>query len=193
VKQCYVITPQFGLIAAHMAIVLSLSENIDLLLFLVKLAIAMGAIAISLFILFWLRLKNIEKRIDQRRRHLKSRFTQKVTQTNPQKILSKPQKLLGSTQVITNRPMSNLAVSKRSPQTQVYRSTAYPRLLKKSPQRSKSVRLRWLWAIMIASIIGIAIALMQIGNSFISPEYMSIIWLLVGVTLVMSATFIEIT
>ena len=192
-KQCYVITPQFGLIAAHMAIVLSLSENIDLLLFLVKLAIAMGAIAISLFILFWLRLKNIEKRIDQRRRHLKSRFTQKVTQTNPQKILSKPQKLLGSTQVITNRPMSNLAVSKRSPQTQVYRSTAYPRLLKKSPQRSKSVRLRWLWAIMIASIIGIAIALMQIGNSFISPEYMPIIWLLVGVTLVMSATFIEIT
>jgi hypothetical protein len=176
-----------------MAIVLSLSENIDLLLFLVKLAIAMGAIAISLFVLFWLRLKNIEKRIDQRRRHLKSRFTQKITQTNPQKILSKPQKLLGSTQVITNRPMSNLAVSKRSPQTQVYRSTAYPRLLKKSPQRSKSVRLRWLWAIMIASIIGIAIALMQIGNSFISPEYMSIIWLLVGVTLVMSATFIEIT
>jgi hypothetical protein len=89
--------------------------------------------------------------------------------------------------------MSNLAVSKRSPQTQVYRSTAYPRLLKKSPQRSKSVRLRWLWAIMIASIIGIAIALMQIGNSFISPEYMPIIWLLVGITLVMSATFIEIT
>jgi hypothetical protein len=180
-----------------MAIVLSLSENIDLLLFLVKLAIAMAAIAISLFILFWLRLKNIEKRIDQRRSHLKSRFTQKFTrkstQTNPQKTLSKPQRSLGSTHAISNRPTSNLAVSKRSPQTQVDRSTAYPRLLKKSPKRSRSVRLGWLWAIMIASIMGIAIALMQIGNSFISPEYMSIIWLLVGVTLVMSATFIEIT
>ena len=176
-----------------MAIVLSLSENIDLLLFLVKLAIAMGAIAISLFILFWLRLKNIEKRIDQRRRYLKSRFTQKFAQTNPQKILSKPQRSLGSPQAISNRPVSNLAVSQRSPQTQVDLSTAYPRLLKKSPKRSRSVRLRWLWAIMIASITGMAIALMQIGNSFISPEYMSIVWLLVGVTLVMSATFIEIT
>ena len=192
-KQCCVVTPQFGLIAAYMAIVLSLSENIDLLLFLVKMAIAMGAIAIFLFILFWLRLKNIEKRIYQRRRHLKSRFTQKVTHSTPQKILSKPQRSFGSTQAIANRPVSNLAVSKQSPQTQVYRSTPYPKLLKKSPKRSRSVRLRWLWAIAIASITGIAIALMQIGNSLISPEYMPIIWLLVGVTLVMSATFIEIT
>jgi hypothetical protein len=37
-----------------------------------------------------------------------------------------------------------------------------------------------------------AIALMQLGNSFVSPEYMPIIWLLIGVALVMSATFIEI-
>jgi len=39
---------------------------------------------------------------------------------------------------------------------------------------------------------GMAIALMQLGNSFISPVYMPIVWLLIGVTLVLSATFIEI-
>jgi hypothetical protein len=83
-------------------------------------------------------------------------------------------------------------MAKRSPQTQVYLSTAYPKLLKKSKKRSSRVRLHWLWAIMLASMTGMAIALMQLGNSFVSPEYMPIIWLLIGVALVMSATFIEI-
>ena len=186
-KQCYVIHPQFGLIAAYMAIVLSLQENIDLLLFLVKLAIALGSIAITLLLLFWFRLKKIENRIYQRRRQLKSRFTQNITQQIPHKILPKPLKSLSATQVIEHRSMT-----KRSPQTQVYLSTAYPKLLKKSKKRSSRVRLHWLWAIMLASMTGLAIALMQLGNSFVSPEYMPIIWLLIGVTLVMSATFIEI-
>jgi len=187
VKQYYVIHPQFGLIAAYMAIVLSLQENIDLLLFLVKLAIALGSIAITLLLLFWFRLKKLENRIYQRRRQLKSRFTQNITHQIPHKILPKSSKTLVSTQVIEHRP-----TAKRSPQTQVYLSTAYPKLLKKSKKRASRVRLHWLWAIMLASMTGIAIALMQLGNSFVSPEYMPIIWLLIGVTLVMSATFMEI-
>ena len=181
-----------------MAIVLSLQENIDLLLLLVKLAIALGSIAITLLLLFWLRLKKIEKRIYQRRRQLKSRFNQNLTPKTSQKILSKPHKSFGSTHVITNRSMGNLAtVNKRSPKTQVYITTSSPKLLQKSPsqkskRRSSRVRLHWLWAILIASMTGMAIALMQLGNSFISPEYMPIIWLLIGVALVISATFIEI-
>lgn len=151
-----------------MAIVLSLQENMDLLILLVKFTIAICTIAIALLLLFWLRLKKIENRIYQKRRQLKSRFNQNITQKIPQKIFSKPQK------------------------TQVYISTASPKLLKKSKKRSGRVRLHWLWAIMIASITGMAIALMQLGNSLISPEYMSIIWLLIGVTLVVSATFIEV-
>ena len=186
-KQCYLVHPQFGLIAAYMAIVLSLQENIDLLLFLVKLAIALGSIAITLLLLFWLRLKKIEHRVYQRRRQLKSRFSQNITRQVPNKILPKSPKSMVSTQVIDPRSMT-----KRSPQTHVYLPTAYPKLLKKSKKRSSRVRLHWLWAIMLASMTGMAIALMQLGNSFISPEYMSIIWLLIGVTLVMSATFIEI-
>lgn len=176
-----------------MAIVLSIQENMYLLLFLVKLAIAVGAIAIALLLMFWFRLKKIENRIYQKRRQLKSRFTQNITQRIPQKILSKPQRRLGSSQVIANQPMGTFANStKRSPQTQVYLTTAYPKLLKKSMKRSGRIRLYWLWAILSASMTGMAIALIQLGNSFVSPEYMPIIWLLIGVTLVMSATFIEI-
>ncbi|MFN5725379.1 MAG: hypothetical protein ACK48D_01280, partial [Pseudanabaena sp.] len=91
-----------------MAIVLSLQENMDLLLILVKLAIALGSIAITLLLLFWLRLKKIEKRIYQKRRQLKSRFNQNITPKSSQKILPKPHQSLGSTQVIPNRSMGNL-------------------------------------------------------------------------------------
>lgn len=176
-----------------MAIVLSLQENIDLLLLLVKLAIALGLIAIALLLLFWLRLKKIEKRIYQRRRQLNSRFIQNTALKTSQKILPKPQRYFGSTQVIASHSMGNLtAANKRSPQTQIYISNASQKLLKKTNKRSSRLRLHWLWAIMIASMTGMAIALMQLGNSLVSPEYMPIIWLLIGVTLVISATFIEI-
>jgi hypothetical protein len=176
-----------------MAIVLSLQENIDLLLLLVKLAIALGSIAITLLLFFWLRLKKIEKRIYQGRRQLKPRFNQNITPKTSQKRLSNPYKSFGSTQVITNRTIGNLAtVNKRSPKTQVYITTSSSKLLQKPKRRSSRVRLHWLWAIMIASMTGMAIALMQLGNSFISPEYMPIVWLLIGLTLVISATFIEI-
>ena len=53
-----------------MAIVLSSPENINFLLFLVKLAIAIGTIAILLVLVFWLRLKNIEKRMYLHRKSL---------------------------------------------------------------------------------------------------------------------------
>jgi hypothetical protein len=193
VKQYCLINPQFGLIAAYMAIVLSLQENIDLLLILVKLAIALGTIAIVLVLLFWLRLKKIENRIYQSRKQLRSRFTPKITHPKSPKILPKSNHSSGSTHIFANRPTGNFtATTQRSPQTQVYLSTPYPKLLKRSIKRSSRVRLQWLWAIMIASITGMAIALMQLGNNFISPEYMPMIWLLIGVTLVMSATFIEI-
>ena len=182
-KQYCVINPQFGLIAAYIAMVLSLQENIDLLLILVKLAIALGSVAIAMLFLFWLRLKKIERRIHQRRRQLKPRFSQNITPKTSQKILPKPHKSFGSTQVIAN---------KRSQKTQVYISNPAQKTFQKSKRRSSRVRLHWLWAIMIASMTGMAIALMQIGNSFISPEYMPIIWLLIGVTLVMSAAFIEV-
>jgi hypothetical protein len=164
--------------------VLSLQENIDLLLLLVKLAIALGSIAIALLLIFWLRLKKIENRIYQRRKQIKPRFSQNITLKTSQKILPKPHKSFGSTQVIAN---------KRLPKTQMYSSNPSPKTFPKPKRRSRRVRLQWLWAIMIASMTGMAIALMQIGNSFISPEYMPIIWLLIGITLVMSAAFIEVS
>jgi hypothetical protein len=174
-----------------MAILLPVQENIDLLLLLVKLAISLGSVAIALLLLFWLRLKKIENRIYQKGRQLKPRVRQNITQKTSQKILPKPQKSLGSTQVIAKRSMGNLAAAKkRSLKTQVL-STSFPKLLQKSKRLSSRIRLHWLWA-MIAGLIGLTLALMQIGNIFIRPEYMPIVWLLIGVTLVMSATFIEI-
>ena len=53
-------------------------------------------------------------------------------------------------------------------------------------------RWRWLLAIAIASITGIAIAMLQMGNGLMSPELNSMIWVLIGVLLVASATCVEV-
>jgi len=158
-----------------MALVLSNSENIDLLLFWVKLASALGAIAIALLFLFWLRLKKIENRI-HKKKHLKSRLNRKT-----------PQKTRVSTQFKSNRSENLTTAPKRSPQTQVYRQAPRSTSLKKSIKRSGNSR--WLLAIAIASITGIAIALLQLGNGLISPEYTTLIWLFIGVGLVIGATY----
>jgi len=158
-----------------MALVLSNSENIDLLLFWVKLAVALGAIAIALLFLFWLRLKKIENRIYQKKQ-LKSQLNQKISQ-----------KTRISTQFGSTRSSHLTTAPKRSPKTQVYRQAPRSISLKKSIKRSANSR--WLLAIAIASITGVAIALLQLGNSFISPEYATLIWLFIGVGLVIGATY----
>jgi len=147
-----------------MAIVLSNQENMELLLFLLKLTLSTGAIAIVLLLLIWFRLKNLEKRIYLSKRHLKSRFNQRIPQKTKKSLVT----------------------------TQIYRPALSPTSLKKISKRAGNFRWRWLFAIAIASITGISIALMQLGNSFISPEFMPFIWLFIGVTLFMSATFVKI-
>ena len=147
-----------------MAIVLSNQENIELLLLLLKLTLFIGVIAIVLLLLIWFRFKNLEKRIYLSKRQLKSRFNQRI----PQKTEKSP---------VT---------------TQLHRPTLSHTSLKKISKRARNFRWRWLFAIAIASITGIAIAIMQLGNSFISPEFMPFIWLFIGVTLFMSATFVKI-
>ena len=147
-----------------MAIVLSNQENIELLLLLLKLTLFIGAISIVLLLLIWFRFKNLEKRIYLSKRHLKPRFNQRI-----------PKK------------------TKKSPVTsQIYRPTLSHISLKKISKRASNFRWRWLFVIAIASITGIAIAIMQLGNSFISPEFMPFIWLFIGMTLFMSATFVKI-
>lgn len=178
--QYCLLNPQFGLIAAYMAIVLSSQENIELLLVLAKLAIALSALTIILVLLFWIRLKKVEKRIYLSRKKLNPRFVQKT----PQKTQRSPVTTQGS----LSRPINNLNHSR----TQVYRQNSYAKPLSKLSQRSSNFRWRWLFAIAIASITGMAIALMQLGNSFVSPEFTLLIWLLIGVMLVASATFAKI-
>jgi len=46
-----------------MALVLSNQENIDLLLFWLRLAVGICSVAIAALVIFWLRLKNLEKRL----------------------------------------------------------------------------------------------------------------------------------
>ena len=147
-----------------MAIVLSNQENIELLLFLLKLTLLTGVTTIFLLLLIWFRLKNLEKRIHLSKRHLKSRFNQRIPQKTKKLSVAAP----------------------------LYRPTLSPTSLKKISKRADNFRWRWLFVIAIASITGIAIALMQLGNSFISPEFMPFVWLFIGVTLFMSATFVKI-
>ena len=182
-----------------MAIVLSNQENIDLLLFLVKLAIALGAIAIALFLLFWLRLKKLEKSLYLRRKQVKPRLAERTLQRKGvvSQVLSKP-------------TVSNLTTNRqRSPETQVYRPSLHTqnphskssqksankpanKPANKLVKHSKHSRWSWFLAIAIASITGMAIALIQLGNILISPEFTPLVWLLIGVMLVVSATFVKI-
>jgi hypothetical protein len=164
-----------------MAIVLSSPENINLLFFLVKLAIAIGAIAILFLLVFWLRLKNIEKRMYFKRRsltsHLNSSMAPRLKQSQPKK------QSLVTTQVKTQsgsqRQTSNLVANhRRSP-------------IKPSKRNDHSL-LPWLLAIAIASVTGVAIALMQLANSLISPEISTFIWFFIGVMLIVSASFIKV-
>ena len=60
------------------------------------------------------------------------------------------------------------------------------------PARQRQLRWQWLLAIAIASITGMAIAMLQVGNGLFSPELNSMIWVLIGVLLVASATFVEV-
>ena len=147
-----------------MAIVLSNQENIELLLFLLKLTLLTGVTTIFLLLLIWLRLKNLEKRIHLSKRHLKSRFNQRIPQKTKKLPVAAP----------------------------LYRPALSPTSLKKISKRADNFRWRWLFVIAIAIITGIAIALMQLGNSFLSPEFMPFVWLFIGVTLFMSATFVKI-
>ena len=71
-----------------MAIVLSNQDNIELLLTLVKVAIALGLIAITMGLLFWLRLKKLEKRIYLSRKHLNKRLASRNYPKMSKKIMA---------------------------------------------------------------------------------------------------------
>lgn len=192
-KQCKLVNSQFGLIAAYMATVLSDQENIDLLLLLVKVAIALGGMAIILWFLFWLRLKNLEKRLYVGRKQLHSQFSVRDPQKN---YIQRPQKTLVATKV-AHRPRNirtNVPTSRKfAPVPQVYRPPTYIKNLKKPPQRTAKSSWRWVLAIALASITGTAIALLQLGNTWISPEFTTLLWFGIGVMIILSATLVEIT
>ncbi len=193
-KQWELVNSQFGLIAAYMAIVLSDQENIDLLLLLVKVAIAFGGMAIVLWFLFWLRLKNLEKRLYVGRKQLHSQFSVRTPQKN---YIQRPQKTLVATKV-AHRPSTNIRTNvptsrKFAPVPQVYRPPTYVKTLKKSPKRTTKSSWRWVLAISLASITGTAIALLQLGNTWISPEFTTLLWFGIGVMIILSATLVEIT
>ena len=148
-----------------MAIVLSNQQNIEFLLFLSHLAIALGGLAIVLWLCFWLRIIRLEKRMYRYRQHFHSRPRSKSA--------ARHQKLA------TSIPTSMRHGQKR-PNTMM------------RPVRQRQLRWQWLLAIAIASITGMAIAMLQVGNGLFSPELNSMIWVLIGVLLVASATFVEV-
>lgn len=159
-----------------MAIVLSNQDNIELLLTLVKVAIAMGVLAIAMGFLFWLRLKKLEKRIYLSRKHRNQRFTSKTHPKMAKNIVA----------TTASHRYSDDANRIPPQKTQFYR----PKTLAKkiSPRHSGQSSWRWLVAIAIASVTGIAIALLQFSNGLINFDLMPLIWLLIGLVLVIGAT-----
>ena len=138
-----------------MAIVLSLQENINLLLLLGRLAFVLGTIAIGLLIFFWLRLKKIEKHLYSKPKQIRSQLAQKTFH-----------------------------------QTQVYRQRYLPKPVKRSHKHPRNSRWQWFLAITIACITGTAIALLQLGNGLLSPEYTAFFWICIGLGLVVSAAYV---
>jgi Flp pilus assembly protein TadB len=71
-----------------MALVLSNQENIDLLLFWLKLAVGICCVAIAALVLFWLRLKKLEKRIASQK--ISTKFAQRNLSRHPHRLLKLP-------------------------------------------------------------------------------------------------------
>ena len=164
-----------------MAIVLSSQENIDLLLTLVKVAIAIGVLAIAMGLLFWFRLRNLERHIYSSRKPLKPRFAYR----NYRNHLKTPRTVMAT----TTSPRSRDKTTQLYPQkTQLYRPKTMIKPSKTALRHSGKSSWRWLVAISIASVTGIAIALLQFSNGFISLDLMPLIWLLIGLALVIGAT-----
>ncbi|MBD2178158.1 hypothetical protein H6F42_14655 [Pseudanabaena sp. FACHB-1998] len=169
-----------------MALVLSNQENMDLLLLLVKIAIAVGAIAIFLLLWFWLRLKKLEKRLYLNRQQLR-------TQVTPNRLLRLPVASKPIPKRLANSSTKLIISRQAFPVTQVHRpKTSVTSFKKFHKSHNLHGRSRWILAILLASITGMAIAIMQLGNSFISPELMPLVWVLIGLMLLASATFAEI-
>ncbi len=148
-----------------MAIVLSNQQNIEFLLFLSNLAIALGGLAIVLWFCFWLRIIRLEKRMYRYRQHFQSRPRAKSA--------------------ARNQKLATIPTSMRHGQT---RPTTVNR-----PAKQRQPQWQWLLAIAIASITGMAIAMLQMGNGWLSPELNSMIWVLIGVSLVATATFVKVS
>jgi len=161
-----------------MAIVLSNQENINLLLTLVKVAIAIGVLAIIMGLLFWLRLKNLEKRIYLSRKPLHPRFASRNNLKIPKTVMA----------TTTSHRSRDKTTHIYPPKTQFYRPKTSVKPSKISPQPSGKSGWRWLVAIAIASVTGIAIALLQFSNGLINFDLMPLVWLLIGLVLVIAAT-----
>ncbi len=160
-----------------MAIVLSTQDNIELLLMLVKVAIAIGVLAIAMGLLFWLRLKKLEKRIYLSRKHLNQRI---ASRNYPKKAKT----IMAATASHRYNGNANYIPPQK---TQFYHPPTLAKPSKISPRHSGKSGWRWLVAIAIAIVTGIAIALLQFSNGLINFDLMPLIWLLIGLTLFIGA------
>ncbi len=161
-----------------MAIVLSTQDNIDLLLTLVKVAIAMGILAIAMGLLFWLRLKKLEKRIYMSRKHRNQRFASRNYPKMAKTIMA----------ATDSQRSSDNAYHIPPQKTQFYRPKTLAKPSKTTSRNSGKSGWRWLVAISIASVTGIVIAMLQFSNGWINFDLMPLIWLLIGLILVIGAT-----
>lgn len=146
---------------------------------LVNSAIALSAIAIISVFIFWLRLNKIERKIEK---HLDKYIYRRKRALKPRSISQPIPKTKIKTQVKASPSFASHR--KRSPQTQIY-----TKVTSSKPILKKAGRWRWQLAVLVASITGTAIALVQWSSGFIAPEYTALIWFGIGIFLVASATY----
>ncbi|OIP77196.1 MAG: hypothetical protein AUK48_04440 [Oscillatoriales cyanobacterium CG2_30_44_21] len=158
-----------------MAIVLSSKENFEFWISLIKLAIALNAIAMIGIFIFWLRLHKLDKKVEKYLGKYIHRHRRVVQPRLRQPPIAKA-KIKTQVKVSTNLASDR----QRSPQT-------HTKVV--NSKLKKTSRWRWLLASLVASVTGTAIAFVQWSSSFIAPEYTALIWFGIGLFLVVSATY----
>lgn len=171
-----------------MAYVLSNQENMGFFITIAIVVASFSLFAIALLLLFK-RVRKLENFVYRRKKLLKSRFVSKPAT----KVKTKIKVNTVITPHISNHSHVKINQPKtqpRSPQTQVYSKSSYPKSIKKSPYRvtRSSSRVWWL-AISMAIIMGVAIALAPTSSILTNPDYLTGILMLVGFGLVIGAAY----
>lgn len=146
-----------------MALVLSNQENIDTLLFWLRLSVILLLVVGTFVCLFWLRLRSLERRI-----------------YNSQKLLYRGQLMRSRRQLSQTRERIRPDLKKG-----MFKKAKGLMLSRRSPYFWRQM------LILAVTVIGVVFTLIQLGGGFIRSELTTLFWLLVGILMFVGAAFAD--